>query len=49
LDGEQFLETFVRWAEARDDVRAVLLVGSRAHTDTPADAFPAASPARVGG
>ena len=33
------METFVRWAEARDDVRAVLLVGSRARTDSPADAW----------
>lgn len=33
------METFVRWAEARDDVRAVFLVGSRARTDSPADAW----------
>src|SRR4051812_29030863 len=28
-----------RWAAARDDVRALLIVGSRARTDTPADEF----------
>src|SRR5688500_14884664 len=36
-DAEEFLEAFVHWAEARDDVRAVVLVGSRARTDPPAD------------
>ncbi len=37
MDAELFLPTFVRWAEPRDDVHAVLLVGSRARTDSPAD------------
>jgi aminoglycoside 6-adenylyltransferase len=37
VDADLFLTTFVRWAEPRDDVHAVLLVGSRARTDTPAD------------
>lgn len=37
MDADLFLTAFVRWAEPRDDVHAVLLVGSRARTDTPAD------------
>lgn len=37
MDAELFLGAFVRWAEQRDDVHAVLLVGSRARTMTPAD------------
>lgn len=32
-----FLTQFVEWAEHRDDVHGVLLVGSRARTETPAD------------
>jgi aminoglycoside 6-adenylyltransferase len=35
IDG--FLTQFVEWAEHRDDVHGVLLVGSRARTETPAD------------
>ena len=37
MDAEVFLDSFVRWAESRNDVRAALLVGSRARVDTPAD------------
>jgi aminoglycoside 6-adenylyltransferase len=37
VDADLFLTAFVRWADPRDDVHAVLLVGSRARTDTPAD------------
>jgi aminoglycoside 6-adenylyltransferase len=32
-----FLTAFVAWAEARGDVKALLLLGSRARTETPAD------------
>jgi aminoglycoside 6-adenylyltransferase len=34
-----FLDAVAAWAAARDDVRAVLLVGSQAGVDTPADQF----------
>jgi aminoglycoside 6-adenylyltransferase len=34
---DAFLTAFVAWAEARGDVKALLLLGSRARTDTPAD------------
>jgi aminoglycoside 6-adenylyltransferase len=34
-----FLDAVAAWAAARDDVRAVLLVGSQARVDTPADQF----------
>jgi aminoglycoside 6-adenylyltransferase len=35
----EMIERIARWAEARDDVRAAVLIGSRARTDHPADAF----------
>jgi aminoglycoside 6-adenylyltransferase len=34
---DAFLEAFVGWAEPREDVHAVLLVGSHARIETPAD------------
>lgn len=34
---DAFLEAFVRWATGRRDVHAVVLVGSRARADSPAD------------
>lgn len=37
MDADGFIEAFVRWAESREDVHAVLLVGSRARVDAPAD------------
>jgi hypothetical protein len=37
VDAEPSLRASVGWAERRDDVFAVLLVGSRARGDTPAD------------
>ena len=33
------IERVARWAEARDDIRAAVLVGSRARADHPADEF----------
>jgi hypothetical protein len=33
----QLLKKFTAWAQSRDDIRAVILVGSRARSDHPAD------------
>lgn len=37
LQFEQLLWKFVKWAEAQDDIHAVIVVGSRARVDHPAD------------
>jgi hypothetical protein len=37
--GTPLEEAATRWAAGRADVRALLIVGSRARIDTPADAF----------
>jgi len=34
---ERLLERFIAWAEGEDNIRAVILIGSRARTDHPAD------------
>ncbi len=34
---ERIIRRFLRWAEGRDDIRAAVVVGSRARTDHPAD------------
>ena len=34
---ETLLARFVAWAEQRDDIRAALMIGSRARVDRPAD------------
>jgi aminoglycoside 6-adenylyltransferase len=39
LTYEEVLDRFLAWARPRPDVRAVMIVGSRARTDHPADAF----------
>ena len=36
---EDVLDRFLVWARSRPDIRAVMIVGSRARTDHPADAF----------
>ena len=36
---EDLLDRFLAWARLRPDVRAVIVVGSCARTDHPADAF----------
>lgn len=37
MDADAFLEAFVTWAEGHEDVQALLLLGSRARTEAPAD------------
>jgi hypothetical protein len=37
MAADAFLTAFVAWAERRDDVKGLLLVGSRARIDMPAD------------
>src|SRR5947208_14355963 len=39
MSADELLERFLLWAEQREDIRAALLVGSRARTDRPADAW----------
>lgn len=34
---EQLIDRFVQWAQAEDNIRAALVIGSRARTDHPAD------------
>lgn len=34
---EQLVERFVRWAETLSDIRAAVIIGSRARVDHPAD------------
>jgi aminoglycoside 6-adenylyltransferase len=34
---DELIERFVRWAESKSDIRAAVIVGSRARTDQPAD------------
>ena len=39
MSPDELLARFLVWAQQRDDLRAALLVGSRARTDRPADAW----------
>jgi hypothetical protein len=39
MKNEQFQQNLIRWAESRADVQAVLLVGSLARDDHPADSW----------
>ncbi len=34
---EQLIERFVKWAQTQPDIRAALVIGSRAWADRPAD------------
>ena len=37
MDADSFLDALVRWAERQQDIHALLLIGSRAREDMPAD------------
>src|SRR5947208_15849603 len=39
MSPDELLERFLVWTQQRDDLRAALVVGSRARTDRPADAW----------